>query len=124
MAQLAAQVSAPVSFPADGGRRLWIAEHKGIPVGLVKEVVLWETLPFVELVIVDAPRRREGLGRATVRAWEAEMAREGHDLVMASSAADESAQRFWRRIGYDDCGSIAVRQKPSELFFCRLLKSS
>jgi len=36
-----------------------------------------------------------------------------------STQADETAQYFWRQIGYQDCGSLALPGRPVELFMYR-----
>ena len=103
--------------------RLRIIESHGSPIGFLKFCVLWETLPFIELLFVIESQRGCGNGRKAVRAWESEMARLGFDLVLTSTQADESAQHFWRKLGYLDCGALAVRNKPSEIFMQRKIEN-
>ena len=43
----------------------------------------------------------------------------GFDLFLASIGADSDAQHFWRKMGYIDCGSLNVRDKPTEIFLQR-----
>src|SRR5262245_58720884 len=54
--------------------RLRIIEPAGVPAGFIKFYVLWETLPFMEVIILLEDRRGRGLGREAVRQWEREMA--------------------------------------------------
>jgi hypothetical protein len=56
------------------------------------------------------------------REWEQEMLARGFDCALISTQVDETAQHFWRKLGYADCGSFSVRGKPSELFMQRALK--
>jgi ribosomal protein S18 acetylase RimI-like enzyme len=99
--------------------RLLIIEQVGEPAGFIKFYVLWETLPFIEVMVVRVDLRKRGIGRAAVRAWESEMARRSYRRVIVSAQADEAAQHFWRRIGYRDCGSLDLPGRPAELFLFR-----
>ncbi len=87
--------------------------------GFLKFYILWEVLPFIEVLLVREEWRRRGIGREAVRSWESEMAARSFQRVLTSTQADESAQVFWRRIGYRDCGSILLPGKPAELFLFR-----
>jgi ribosomal protein S18 acetylase RimI-like enzyme len=100
------------------GGRLRIIESEPIndPIGFLKFSILWETLPFIEVIWFTAGSRGHGLGQRAVQEWEEEMKSRGFDLVLTSTAADETTQRFWRKLGYVDCGSLSVRGKPAELF--------
>jgi ribosomal protein S18 acetylase RimI-like enzyme len=96
--------------------RLRIIESAGEPVGFIKFYVLWEVLPFIEVIMVREDRRRCGIGRDAVRSWEREMAARSFRRALISTQADETAQEFWRRIDYRDCGSITLPGRPAELF--------
>ena len=97
--------------------RLHVIGVGSTPVGFIKSCILWSTLPFLEVIEIAGPHRKLGHGRAAVQAWEDEMAGRGFDLVITSTHADGSAQHFWRKLGYTDCGVLTVRKKPTEVFF-------
>jgi len=99
--------------------RLRIIEAAEGQVGFIKFYVLWEILPFIEVIIVRGDRRGRGIGRQAVRAWEGEMAARSLQRAMVSTQANETAQGFWRRIGYRDCGSLVLPGRPIELFMYR-----
>lgn len=99
--------------------RLRIIEPAGIPVGFIKSYVLWETLPFMEVIILREDSRGRGFGREAVRQWEKEMAGRSFTRAVISTSADETAQEFWRRIGYRDCGSLNLPGRSIELFMSR-----
>jgi ribosomal protein S18 acetylase RimI-like enzyme len=96
--------------------RLRIIETTGEPVGFIKFYILWEVLPFIEVIMVCEDRRRRGIGRDAVRSWEREMAARSFRQTLTSTQANETAQEFWRRIGYRECGSITLPGQPAELF--------
>src|SRR5262245_10763475 len=99
--------------------RLFIIEHADEPSGFIKFYVLWETLPFIEVIVVREVLRKRGIGRAAVREWELEMARRSYPRAIVSTQANEEALHFWRRIGYRDCGSLELPGRPVELFLFR-----
>jgi ribosomal protein S18 acetylase RimI-like enzyme len=99
--------------------RLRIIESAGHPAGFVKFYVLWEILPFIEVIIVREELRGRGVGKEAVRSWESEMAGRYFARVLTSTRADETAKNFWRRLGYCDCGSLTLPGRPVELFFSR-----
>jgi ribosomal protein S18 acetylase RimI-like enzyme len=92
--------------------RLRIIEIGDQPIGILKFYVLWETLPFIEVILLRESMRHRGYGTEAVRAWEQEMVERGFDIVLISTLANETAQHFWRKLGYVDCGSFSVRNKP------------
>lgn len=47
------------------------------------------------------------------------MAARSFRRAIISTQADETAQYFWRRVGYQDCGSLALPGRPVELFMYR-----
>jgi len=101
--------------------RLLIIESAEAPVGFLKFYVLWEHLPFMEVIVIRDDHRRRGIGRQAVREWEELMADRSHNIAIVSTQADETAQHFWRRLGYRDCGTLALPGRPLELFLYREL---
>jgi ribosomal protein S18 acetylase RimI-like enzyme len=99
--------------------RLRIIESDENSEGFLKFCILWEILPFIEVIVVREECRGRGFGRRAVRAWEQEMAGRSFSRVIVSTQANETAQEFWRKIGYRDCGSLTLPGKPVELFMYR-----
>ncbi|MBP2526691.1 hypothetical protein J3A74_005799 [Rhodococcus sp. PvP104] len=50
------------------------------------------------------------------------MSRAGHSQVLTSTLADESAQNFYRAMGYTDAGVLLLPGEPSEIFLRRDLE--
>lgn len=96
--------------------RMQVIDAASAPVGFMKHDVLWETLPFLEIIMLVASCRGHGIGRRAVAQWEAEMAGQGHRVCAVSTQVNESAQHFWRKIGYTDCGVLTLPHRPTELF--------
>ena len=59
--------------------RIFVIEHSGERVGFIKSYVLWEKLPFIEVIVIREDSRKRGIGRAAVRAWEQVMGDEIRD---------------------------------------------
>ena len=104
--------------------RLRIIESSEGPVGFIKFYVLWEVLPFIEVIIIRNDCRGRGIGKAAVRAWEEEMSGQSFQRAIISTQADETSQYFWRRVGYQDCGTLELPGRPVELFMYRDISST
>lgn len=101
---------------------LWEGQTR---VGLMHHCVLWDKLPFLNLLWVLESHRGRGFGTLAMEAWEAEMRRRGCKMVLLSTQADETAQHFYRKLGYVDCGGLVFQNtpfdQPTELFFRKIL---
>lgn len=104
------------------GYVLWEGEQ---PVGLMHHCVLWDNLPFLNLLYVPENQRGKGFGTQAMAHWEREMKDQGYKMVLLSTQADESAQHFYRKLGYVDCGGLVFQNtpfdQPTELFFRKVL---
>ena len=104
----------------------YVAELSGMPVGLLRWNRFWDEVPFCTLLFIEASRRGQGLGRALVARWEADMRGLGHGMAMTSTQSDEDAQYFWRAIGYRDAGSFDIDvpgyAQPPELIMLKNLR--
>ena len=104
----------------------YVAELNGTPAGLLRWNRFWDEVPFCTLLYIEQKRRGQGLGRALVERWEADMRALGHGMAMTSTQSDEDAQVFWRALGYRDAGSFEVDvpgyAQPPELIMLKGLK--
>ncbi len=99
--------------------RCYVLSVDGISVGILRYDMLWDEIPFCALLYIDANYRRRGYGAILLRAWEKDMAESGHDIALASTRSDETAQHLYRALGYADSGTLDLRDRPSELFLSR-----
>ena len=57
--------------------------------------------------------------------WEADMQAKGYQMVLLSTQVDETAQHFYRKLGYTDCGCLVLHHcplaQPMEMFFCKTI---
>ena len=104
----------------------YIVEADGAPAGLLRWNRFWDEVPFCTLLYIDEKRRGQGLGRALVARWEADMRGMGHGMAMTSTQSDEDAQYFWRALGYRDAGSFDIDvpgyAQPPELIMLKDLR--
>lgn len=101
--------------------RVLIAEPDGEPVGWLRWGMFWDSTPFMNLLYVLDGFRGQGVGRSLVMVWEEQLRQSGFSLAMTSTAADECAQHFYRRLGYCDVGGFIPSGEPYELIFIKQL---
>lgn len=102
-------------------QQIVIAQLHGQPVAWLRFGFFWDTIPFMNLLFVVGGVRGKGVGSKLVAFWESAMQEQGYAMVLTSSQADESAQHFYRKVGYKDCGSLLLENEPLEIFFSKLL---
>ena len=77
------------------------------------------------LLAVDALWQRNGYGTRLLEHWARDMRAQGFRLLLTSTRSDETAQHFYRRLGWRDCGGLLldlpVLAQPTELFLYRTL---
>jgi GNAT superfamily N-acetyltransferase len=92
------------------------------PLGFLRWGLFWDHVPMMNLLIVVPPARGHGVGRALVTEWERACADVGHATVLTSTQADESAQHFYRRLGYREAGSLIYPGQAIELLFSKTIR--
>lgn len=96
-----------------------IMEQDGERIGWLRWNLFWDNTPFMNLLYLLDGHRGQGQGRALVARWEADMASQGHKLLMTSTQANEDAQHFYRKLGYRDAGALLLPGEPAELLFIK-----
>ena len=55
--------------------------------------------------------------------WQTDMKVQGYGMLFTSTQVDESAQHFYRKLGYKDCGGFVVDipgyEQPMELILVK-----
>ncbi len=104
------------------GYVIWDGEE---PVGLMHHAVLWDNLPFLNLIYIKEEYRVKGYGTEAMRLWEEDMKNRGYKMVLISTQVDEYAQHWYRRLGYVDCGGLLMNgtpfEQPMEMFMRKVL---
>lgn len=68
--------------------------------------MFWDEIPFMNMLYFLEEYRGKGYGTQMVKFLENEMIKLGYDKVMTSSQANEFAQHFYRKLGYQDAGGF------------------
>lgn len=93
------------------------------PIGLLRFNLFWDSIPFCTMLFIASNERGKGYGRKLMEYWEADMKAQNYDLLLTSTQADEEAQHFYRKLGYNDCGgliiSISKYKQPMEIFLLK-----
>lgn len=89
--------------------------------GWLRYNLFWDEIPFMNMLYFLEEYRGKGYGTQIVKFWEKEMEKLGYDKVMTSSQANESAQHFYRKLGYQDAGSFFPFCDDLEIIFTKEL---
>ncbi|MFR7991989.1 MAG: GNAT family N-acetyltransferase [Lachnospiraceae bacterium] len=104
-------------------KRGYILSKNNIPIGLLRYNLFWDNIPFCTMLFIDKPFQGEGYGKQLIKFWEQDMKKQGYDLLLTSTRVDETAQHFYRRLGYKDCGGLIMNApmyaQPMELFLMK-----
>lgn len=96
---------------------------EGISVGLLRYNLFWDEHPFCTMLHVKNEYQRKGYGGALMDFWENDMRDSGYKLLLTSTQVDEQAQHFYRKLGYQEAGSLLITdpefQQPMEMFFIK-----
>ena len=89
----------------------------GKPAGILRYNLFWDNTPFCNLLYVSESCRGKGYGKMLTAFWEREMKNLGYGWLLTSTRSGESAQDFYRAVGYAECGRLSVPDQPYEIFF-------
>lgn len=121
---MAAGVTSEILEAHGSSGRFRIIEVNGRAVGFFKSYMLWERVPFIEIIMISESERRCGVGTRAVRHWENEMRPRGFNVAALSTQEQDAAQHFWHMLGYEVCGRLSILGRPVELFMQRSLGAS
>lgn len=92
-------------------------------VGILRYNLFWDNTPFCTLLYIDEKYRGRGGGRQLMEHWEQDMKAFGYGMLLTSTQVDETAQHFYRKLGYKDCGGFTIDipkyAQPMELFLVK-----
>lgn len=95
------------------------------PIGLLRYNLFWDQIPFCTMLFIDKNQRGKGYGKQLLTFWEEDMKKQGYEIVLTSTQVDETAQTFYRKLGYQDCGGLIMNDssyaQPMEIFLRKKL---
>jgi ribosomal protein S18 acetylase RimI-like enzyme len=107
-----------------GQTEILVAEVAGERAGYLRLEYLWSVVPYIALIGVVEPHRRQGVGRALLDFLEAHLRGAGRTILLSSSQVNEAEPQAWHRhMGFEECG-ILTGINPGgvgEVFFRKAL---
>ena len=104
-------------------KRGYILLLNGIPIGLLRYNLFWDNTPFCTMLFIDRAYQGKGYGKRLMEFWENDMKQQGYGMLLTSTQVDESAQHFYRKLGYKDCGGCVIDvpryAQPMEMFLVK-----
>ena len=95
------------------------------PVGLLRYNLFWDNTSFCTMLFIDWNNQKKGYGKELLEYWEKDMKSQGYDFVLTSTQVDETAQHFYRKLGYKDCGGLIIDipnyEQPMEIFLIKAI---
>lgn len=101
---------------------IYLAFEDDEPIGWLRFCFSWDEIPFMNLIHVAEAKRGQGIGTRLVAHWEVQMRAAGYSAVMTSTLANETAQHFYRKLGYEDAGALLLPHEPLEILFMKRLR--
>lgn len=102
-------------------REILVLWHDARRAGALRYGYFWDHIPFMNLLWVEEGLRGRGFGTRLIAFWENAMRELVHDMAMTSTLSNERAQHLYRRLGYEDCGSLLMPGEPLEILFSKRL---
>lgn len=99
-----------------------VAWLDGTRVGWLRWSYFWDAIPFMNLLYVVESVRGTSIGKQLVLRWEAMMRSNGVERVLTSTLSNETAQHFYRKLGYRDTGSLLLPDEPLEIILTKVLE--
>lgn len=107
-------------------KRGYVLLNDNQPIGLLRYNLFWDQIPFCTLLYIDPKEQKKGYGKKLMEHWQEDMKEQGYGLLLISTQVDEQAQHFYRKIGYQDCGSLILNapsfQQPMEMFMSKVIE--
>lgn len=96
-----------------------------VPIALLRYNLFWDNTPFLTMLYVQQEYQHKGYGRKLMEFWEENMRSAGYKMIMTSTQADENAQHFYRKLGFNDSGGLIINipdfEQPMEIFFIKAI---
>jgi ribosomal protein S18 acetylase RimI-like enzyme len=102
-------------------KEIYILREANQEIGWMRFGYFWDNTPFMNLIWIDEPYRGQGFGSKVVLYWEDQMREKGFRVLMTSTQSNETAQHFYRKLGYVDVGCLLQEKEPLEIILSKQL---
>jgi len=93
------------------------------PIGLLRYNLFWDNTPFCTMIFINDRVQGKGYGTKLMKYWEEDMRKQGYGILFVSTQVNETAQHFYRKLGYKDCGGLIIDipryAQPMEMFLIK-----
>jgi ribosomal protein S18 acetylase RimI-like enzyme len=93
-------------------KRGYVLLESNRPIGLLRYNLFWDNTPFCTMLVIDQEFRGKSYGTQLMEHWEKDMKKQGYGMLFTSTQVDETAQHFYRKLGYKDCGGFVIDIPP------------
>lgn len=104
----------------------YVIFEDGNPAGILRYNLFWDNIPFCTMLFIDWNAQKNGYGKKLMEHWESDMKSKGYGMVMVSTRVDESAQHFYRKLGYKECGGFTMEipgyEQPMEMIMTKKIR--
>ena len=104
----------------------YVIFEDGKPAGILRYNLFWDNTPFCTMLFIDWNAQKKGYGKNLMEHWESDMKSKGYGMVMVSTRVDESAQHFYRKLGYKECGGFTMEipgyEQPMEMIMTKKIR--
>lgn len=99
--------------------RVYVAEENGQVIGWLRYNLFWDNTPFMNMLYLLDENRGKGYGKQLAFYWEQQMKEQKYEMIMTSTAADEYAQHFYHKLGYETIGGFLMGGDPYEVILAK-----
>lgn len=100
---------------------IFVAQTGTNIIGWLRYGYFWDTIPFMNMLVVHESYRGQGIGTQLTTIWEHAMRARGCSEVLTSTLANERAQFLYRKLDYQDCGALLLPGEPLEILMRKVL---
>ncbi len=104
-------------------KRGYVLLENDLLVGLLRYNLFWDNVPFCTMLFIDERVQGKGYGSMLMNCWEEDMKKQEYGMLLTSTCVDETAQHFYRKLGYKDCGGLIIDipryAQPMEMFLVK-----
>ncbi len=99
-----------------------VTDDGGQITGILRFSWFWDYLPFINYIWVEEGFRHVHRASRMIQKLEEITEGRNYPAIMTSTQADEAAQNFYRKIGFEDAGGFTMHRQAFELIMIKYMK--